>query len=297
MFIPLHDTNKLDHVRIQYVTLAIILANCAIWLFFGTTLFVGESAVRATIVSYGFIPAVANGYEALPEAFQAAPAFAKYLTYSFLHADFMHLAGNMLFVWVFGDNVEDAMGHLKFALFYAACAIAGALLHSFVFPASEAPLIGASGAAAGIIAAYLLLHPNVKVWILALGRIPLRLSAIWVIGAWIGFQVFNFLFSVGDEVSWSAHVGGIAAGIILLPLLKRSDVPLFDRTPAEEVIPPVPPPHVAKKGHRLRGQPEEPKEEPDFARDKPAESSSGPWGRKAGGSTGRSSGRPWGRDK
>ena len=274
------------------MTLILILANCFIWLAFGTTLFVGESSVRATIVSFGFIPAVANGYEALPAAFDIAPGYAKYVTYSFLHGDFMHLAGNMLFVWVFGDNVEDAMGHFKFLLFYLLCAIAGALMHSLVLPASESPLVGASGAAAGIIAAYLLLHPNVKVWILALGRIPLRLSAMWVIGAWIGFQVFNFFVSQGDAVSWSAHVGGILAGLVLLPLLKRPDVPLFDRKPAEEVIPPVPPPHVAEKGHRLRGQPEPLKETGDDKPEKPLR----PWGR-GGNSTRDGSGGPWGRDK
>lgn len=280
MFIPLHDANQLRHLRTQYVTLAIIFANCLIWLFFGTTLFVGEASVRATIISFGFIPAVANGYETLPAAFQLAPGIAKYVTYSFLHADFMHLAGNMLFVWVFGDNVEDAMGHLKFVVFYALCAVAGALLHSFIFPASEAPLVGASGAAAGIIAAYLLLHPNVKIWVLALGRIPLRLSALWVIGAWIAFQVFNFLFTIGDAVSWAAHVGGILAGLILLPLLKRRGVPLFDRTPETEVIPPVPPPHVAEKGHRLRGEPEprEQQEKQDSRRGR----TGGPWGRQWG---------------
>jgi len=277
LFIPLHDANFLRHIRVQYVTLAIIVANVLIWVLFGTELFSNERAVRATIFSFGFIPAVANGFESLPAAYDVLPEYTRYLSYSFLHGDFMHLAGNMLFIWVFGDNVEDAVGHLKFIFFYAACAIAGALLHSFMFPDSESPLVGASGAAAGIIAAYLLLHPNVKIWILALGRIPIRLSALWVIGAWILYQIGNFLLTEGDPVSWSAHVGGIAAGLILLPLLKRRGVQLFDRTPEPEVIPPVPPPAVAEEGHTLPGQPEPQKtDEPKSGQE---EKIVRPWGR------------------
>ncbi len=256
MFIPLHDANVLKHIRIQYVTLALILANCLIWLTLGTTILVSENTVKAAIFSFGFIPVVASGAQELPAAMQFIPAWASYVSYTFLHGDLMHLAGNMLFVWVFGDNVEDAMGHLKYLVFYLVCGAAGAAMHAFMLPQSESPLIGASGAAAGVVAAYLLLHPNVKVWVLALGRIPLRLSALWVIGAWILFQLLNFAFNSEDQVSWAAHVGGIAAGAVLLPLFKRRNMPLFDRVPVDEVIPPVPPPAVAEEGYPLPGQPQ-----------------------------------------
>lgn len=277
MFIPLHDANYLKRIRIQYVTLAIILVNCLIWVLFGTGVFVSENASRATLFSYGFIPAVANGYETLPAELDQIPEFATYVSYAFLHADFWHLLGNMLFIWVFGDNVEDAMGHFRFFVFFMLCAAAGALFHSLIQPDSVSPLIGASGAAAGIIAAYLMLHPRVKIWILFLGRIPIRLSALWVIGAWIAFQLFNFAFNSEDQVSWGAHIGGLLAGAILLPLLKDRDVPLFDRQPAEEVIPPVAPPAVAKEGHKLPGQ-SEPKER---AADKQEQEDAAPapWGR------------------
>ncbi|MFZ1815095.1 MAG: rhomboid family intramembrane serine protease [Rhizobiaceae bacterium] len=255
MFIPLHDANYLRHIRVQYVTLAIIVLNCAIWIFFGNGIFSNLESVRATFFSWGMIPAVANGYEVLPAQYQTLPEYSKYLTYAFLHGDFMHLAGNMLFIWVFGDNVEDAMGHFRFAIFFALSAIAGAYLHSIVQPESESPLIGASGAAAGIITAYLMLHPKVKVWVLALGRIPLRISAVWVIGAWILFQLANFAVAGDDQISWAAHVGGIVAGAVLLPVFKRSDVKMFDQNPVDEVIPPVPPPSVAEEGYPLPGQP------------------------------------------
>ena len=91
----------------------------------------------------------------------------------FLHGDILHLLSNMLFLWVFGDNVEDAMGHIKFLVFYLACGIAGGLAHALMLPASKLPLIGASGAVAGVIAAYLILHPRVMVWVLAFRFIPL----------------------------------------------------------------------------------------------------------------------------
>jgi membrane associated rhomboid family serine protease len=229
MFIPLSDGNPLDHISRQYVTLLLIAANCLIWIALGTPAFFSQEAVRATVYSYGFIPAVANGFEVLPLELQRIPENATYLSYSFFHGDFMHLAGNMLFVWVFGDNVEDAMGHLKFLFFYLACAAAGAIAHSMVAPDSPVPLIGASGAVAGIIAAYLLLHPKVRVWVLALGRIPLKIPAFIVLGAWIVFQIYQFTTDTESEVSWAAHVGGIVAGLILVIFLKRKSVQLFDR--------------------------------------------------------------------
>jgi rhomboid family protein len=239
LFIPLHDANRLRYIHRQYVTFAIIAVNCLIWFIFGSTMVASVDGVRAAIYSFGFIPAVANGYVALPSAYAVLPEYATYITYAFFHADFMHLAGNMLFIWVFGDNVEDAMGHLRFAVFFLACAAAGALAHSLFQPESASPLIGASGAAAGIVAAYLLLHPLVKVWVLALGRIPLRLSALWVIGAWIVFQFASLFFANGEPVSWGAHIGGMIAGAALLPLLKRREAVLFDRGPAD-AAPPLP---------------------------------------------------------
>ena len=279
MFIPLHDANHLRHIRVQYVTLAIIVINCAIWLVTFAAGMGDGSESRATFFSYGFIPAVANGYQTLPPDFDKLPELATYVSYAFLHGDFMHLAGNMLFIWVFGDNVEDALGHFRFLIFFLACAVAGALFHSLVQPQSVSPLIGASGAAAGVITAYLMLHPHVKVWVLALGRIPLRLSAMWVIGAWILFQLFNLLTSGEDEVSWGAHVGGILAGAILLPILKRRGVPLFARTPVEETIPPIPPPSVPE--HEHVESPPKTEQARSEARDEPAENRgrSMPWGR------------------
>ncbi len=226
MFIPLHDANSLEHIRLQYVTIGLIVANVIVFLI---TTVGGETTSQAAVLGLGYIPSVVFDIAELPPEFVLIPEPATYITYAFLHADFWHIAGNMLFLWVFGDNVEDAMGHLKFLLFYLICASAGAFLHGWMAPASQAPLIGASGAVAGIVAAYLLLHPRVKVWILAFGRIPLRIPAWLALVAWILFQVFMFLAAGDDQVSWAAHVGGIVAGALLILVFRRRGVPLFDR--------------------------------------------------------------------
>jgi membrane associated rhomboid family serine protease len=226
MFIPLHDTNHLRYIKHQYVTLALIGINVLVFLITSTS---SESAQMAAVLGLGYIPSVVHDINVLPPGYEMVVPEATYLTYSFLHADWWHLAGNMLFLWVFGDNVEDAMGHLRYLFFYLACAVAGAFFHGLMAPESSAPLIGASGSVAGIVAAYLMLHPRVKVWVLAFGRIPLRLPAWIVLVAWIAMQVVMFALAGEDQVSWAAHIGGIVAGALLVLVLRRKGVPLFDR--------------------------------------------------------------------
>ncbi len=128
-----------------------------------------------------------------------------------------------------GDNVEDAMGHFRFLVFYLLCGIFAGLAHSWMMPDSPNPLIGASGAVAGVIAAYLMLHPRVRVWVLAFQFIPLRLSAAVVLGVWILTQFIMILLPEVGPVAWYAHIGGLIAGAVLIVFMKRPDVPLFDR--------------------------------------------------------------------
>ncbi|MGE0699707.1 MAG: rhomboid family intramembrane serine protease, partial [Hyphomicrobiaceae bacterium] len=170
------------------------------------------------------------------------------VSYMFLHGDPLHLIGNMLFLWVFGDHVEDALGHVKFVLFYLVCGIAGGLLHAASAemgfaalllkaplagtPAGQIPLIGASAAVAGVIAAYLMLHPYVRVWVLAFRFIPLRVSALLALGAWIATQFVMLIVPDVGPVAWWAHIGGILAGAILVVFMRRPGVPLFDKPPA-----------------------------------------------------------------
>src|SRR5690606_11940438 len=206
----------------QYMTLGIIGLNILVWL---TISLGGTDFAQGAALGLGYIPSVAYELAVLPPELELVPAPFTYVTYSFLHADLLHLGGNMLFLWVFGDNVEDALGHFRFLVFYLACAVAGAFAHGIIAPASEAPLIGASGAIAGIVAAYLMLHPRVKIWVLALGRIPLRLPASIVLVLWIAFQVFMMLVAGDDEISWAAHLGGIVAGAVLVLFMRRRGVP------------------------------------------------------------------------
>jgi membrane associated rhomboid family serine protease len=151
------------------------------------------------------------------------------ISYMFFHGDILHLAGNMLFLWVFGDNVEDAMGHVRFLVFYLACGVIAGLTHAWMVPDSDSPLIGASGAVAGVIAAYLMLHPRVRVWVLALKAIPLRISAAFALGLWILIQVVMVLLPQVGPVAWWAHIGGLVAGAVLVVFMRRSGVPLFDK--------------------------------------------------------------------
>jgi membrane associated rhomboid family serine protease len=203
MFIPLYDSNSLRHIKFQYATVALIAANIIVY---ALNTLQGEQAQIATVLGLGYIPRVAFHTQELPPGFQLVPDYMTYVTYSFLHGDLLHLGGNMLFLWVFGDNVEDALGHVKYLIFYVLCAIAGAFAHGMAAPDSSIPLIGASGAIAGIVSAYLVLHPRVKVWVLAFARIPLRVPAWIVLALWIAFQVLMFLTAGEDQVSWAAHM-------------------------------------------------------------------------------------------
>ena len=227
MFIPIHDGNPLTFVRFQYVTVALIIVNTLVFAIFQSPLF--GAAPEPAALSYGLIPVVLNGAGALSPEFARIPSEVTLVTYSFLHGSWMHLIGNMAFLWVFGDNVEDAVGHLRYLVFYILCGIAAGAAQAFMLPGSDQPLVGASGAVSGIIAAYLMLHPRVRVWVLFLGRIPLRISAAWALGLWAGLQVFNAFTSADDQIAWWAHIGGLAAGALLIVFMRRRDVPLFDK--------------------------------------------------------------------
>lgn len=231
MFIPLHDTNPLRHVLRPYVTWSLIVVTCgihlAVWSMAEASLI--PDADRGAAVAFGVIPSVVEGTRRLPAIYDLIPAELTLVTYAFLHADWMHLLGNMLFLWVFGDNVEDAFGHFKFLVFYLVSAAFAAMAHIVTHPTSDLPLVGASGAVAAIVAAYLLLHPHVKLWVLALGRIPLPIPAWVALGIWIAVQFYNVAVQPGDNVAWWAHVGGLIAGAVLVLVFRRPGVTLFDR--------------------------------------------------------------------
>jgi membrane associated rhomboid family serine protease len=227
MFVPLHDENSLKSIRFQWVTLLLIAINVIVY--FLETARLDEVA----IAGFAIVPRELFDTSLLPIPVESVgpqvPERLTLLTYMFFHGDILHLAGNMLFLWVFGDNVEDAMGHFKFLLFYLACGVFGGLVHAWIDPTSDIPLIGASGAVAGVIAAYLVLHPRVRVWVLALKAIPLRISAAFALGLWIVMQIVMVLVPQVGPVAWWAHIGGLIAGAVLVVFLRRPGVPLFDK--------------------------------------------------------------------
>jgi membrane associated rhomboid family serine protease len=162
------------------------------------------------------------------------PEWATLATSIVLHGSLLHLAGNMLFLWVFGDNVEDAMGHGRFLAFFLLCGAASGLAHAVASPDSTRPLIGASGAVAGVVAAYLILYPRVRLWALFLNGIPLKVPAYGAIGFWFALQLAAAFLSGDEGVGWFAHLGGFVAGAILTPLMRRRYDPVVARVAAQE---------------------------------------------------------------
>lgn len=225
-FIPIYDTNPLRNIRHPWMTWGFIAANILVYFVYeGGTL--THDASNASAVSFGLVPAFFNGAVVRPVEVVAVPDLFTLVSYSFLHANIWHLAGNLIFLWVFADNVEDAVGHFRFLFFYLACAAAAGYAFVLSDPSSQAPVIGASGAVSGTIAAYLLLYPRVKVWILVLLRLPLRLRVEYVLGFWIFLQILS-AFAGGDaDVAWWSHIGGLACGAILILFLRLPGVPLF----------------------------------------------------------------------
>ncbi len=225
--LPLKDDNPLRRIRFQYVTVALIAICGAVFLW---QLSLAEAAAAASY-GLGTIPAVLVGGRQLDPELFIIPAALTLVTGMFLHGGGMHLLGNMLFLWIFGDNIEDAMGHLRFLAFYLLCGVAGGLAHAAGNPQSEFPVIGASGAIAGVLGAYLVLHPKARVLTLFMFYL-VRLPAFVVLGGWIGLQFLQLLSmeSGGDGggVAWWAHIGGFIAGMILVVPMRRKEIPVVN---------------------------------------------------------------------
>ena len=229
MFVPIFDENPLRSIQLQYVTIGLIALNIAVFLLEVSGLPTGVVASFAVVPSELLNVNLSGGAVLGPREAVAVPESFTLLSYMFLHGDILHLSANMVFLWVFGDNVEDALGHVKFLAFYLVCGIAAGLVHALMQPASNIPLVGASGAVAGAIAAYLILHPRVRVWVLMFRFIPLRISAAFALGAWILTQIVMVLLPQGDMVAWWAHIGGLMAGAVLVLFMRKPGVRLFDR--------------------------------------------------------------------
>jgi membrane associated rhomboid family serine protease len=207
------------------VTLLLVLANSMVFLY---ELTLGQSGGELFVSSYALIPARLFSGTGLKDG--SLPVAATIFTSMFLHGGVLHIAGNMLYLWIFGNNVEDDTGRLRFILFYLLCGAVAALTHALVNRTSIIPMIGASGAVSGVLGAYLLLYPRARVVTLVFFGFYIRtmeIPAIIVLGSWFVIQFLSALSasSSGGGIAWYAHVGGFVAGLVLIGLFKRSDVP------------------------------------------------------------------------
>jgi membrane associated rhomboid family serine protease len=230
MILPLHDDNP---TRTTPVVTIVLIVSCV--LVFLWQALAGPRGGQNIIYALGAIPAVLLGHRDLPSELSIIPPFASMLTSMFLHGGLWHLLGNMLYLWIFGNNVEDAMGHGRFIIFYLICGIAAVLAQALPDPNSTVPMVGASGAISGVLGAYMLLYPHARVllglplgfFIIQLGRFP----AVWVLAAWFAMQlVMNGLSANNPSeggVAFRAHIGGFIAGMVLIPFLKHRSVRLW----------------------------------------------------------------------
>jgi membrane associated rhomboid family serine protease len=227
--IPLHDDNPTEITPI--VTIALIVLCSLVFLY---EVSLPDKVGEAFVFQYGAIPASLFGHEAnLPEDAAGFPITLTLLTSMFLHAGWMHLIGNMLYLWIFGNNIEDVMGHVRFVIFYVVCGIFAAMSHALTDPSSVVPMVGASGAISGVLGAYLLLFPRAQVLVIIPLGIFMRMMYVpagFVLGFWFVLQLLSGGLSMGQPgggVAWFAHVGGFAAGMALIGLFKRPEVRFF----------------------------------------------------------------------
>jgi membrane associated rhomboid family serine protease len=219
--IPLRDDNPSSIAPMM--TIALIVACVLVFLW---QLSFGAEGGQRIVYALGAIPAVLLGQRELPPELTLIPAWASVFTSMFMHGGWMHLIGNMLYLWIFGDNVEDSMGHVRFVIFYLLCGVAAVLAQALPDPSSTVPMVGASGAISGVLGAYLLLYPHARVLVLIpLGFIlqTMRIPAGLVLVLWFGLQLLSNVMAQPGQggVAFRAHIGGFVAGMILIPIFKQ----------------------------------------------------------------------------
>ena len=215
--IPLRDDNPTS--TFPYVTITLIVLNIVVFFY---ELSLGPH-FQLFLEVYGATPFFVLNMTA-PAGYP--PPYMTIFTSMFLHAGFFHVAGNMLYLWIFGNNIEDSMGHIRFIIFYLISGIVAVYIFALVNPVSTIPMVGASGAVSGVLGAYLVLFPRAKV----LTLVPfgfymqvIKVPAVFVLGFWIVVQIINGMVSRGrgSGVAWFAHIGGFLAGIVLIGLFKK----------------------------------------------------------------------------
>ena len=229
-FLPLFDENSTS--RRPFVVW-VVLAACIVTFLWQQSL--DDVSARLALYQLGFVPSIVLQGDTLPTKLIVVPSWATFITSMFLHGGWLHLGGNMLYLWIFGDNVEDALGPNRFILFYLLCGIAAALAQAAINPSSSIPMVGASGGIAGVLGAYLMLHPKAAVRCLLIILVFFRfinLPAWLVLGGWIGLQFAaapQAFQGTGGGIAYMAHIGGFTAGVALIPFFKKPHISLFDR--------------------------------------------------------------------
>lgn len=226
--IPLHDANPRLYIRAHFVTIGLVIANFAIFL---AMLGMNEAESFDAVIGYAVIPARMFEGAVLAPGVESVSPLMSLVTYQFLHGGWVHVIFNMLFLWVFGDNIEDAMGHARFLLFFLVCGAMGALVHGLIDTTSPIPVIGASGSISGVLGAYLMLYPRARLLVLLFVFIPLRLPAVMVIGTFFAQDLLwaatNSPAALGTAV-W-AHIGGFVTGAVLVIFMRNPWVSLWQK--------------------------------------------------------------------
>jgi membrane associated rhomboid family serine protease len=226
MVFPLYDDNPFKLARPPYVTWGLIALNVIIFLVeIGS-----DETTKAMLGSFAATPSAITHHA---HTTGLVPPELTLLTSMFLHGGWEHLLGNMVYLWVFGDDIEEALGPLRFLVFYILCGIAAALVFVAFHTRSDVPLIGASGAISGVLAAYLMLRPCAKVSVFVL-RVVVRVRAYWVITGWAILQIYLLAQNSEDGVAYLAHVGGLIAGALLFLVMRPTGVQLFECIDTDE---------------------------------------------------------------
>lgn len=225
--IPIHDDNPAQTIPFVTVVLMVVCALMFIW-----QISLGPSGNQQLVYELGVVPAVLFGGASIADSAGPPPGWFTLFSAMFLHGSLLHLVGNLLYLWIFGNNVEDAMGHWRFTAFYLVCGVIAAWSHALTEPASTIPMIGASGAISGVLGAYLLLFPHARVLV----AIPIgfyahvmRMPAALVLGLWFLLQIISSAMAPTGQpgVAWMAHMGGFVAGLALVSVFKRRRVRLW----------------------------------------------------------------------
>ncbi len=232
---PLKDDNPLQ--RTPVVTIALVALNCLVFLYQIT---LSSHDQQLFFLRYGLIPVeISHMTDMTPQA--PLPVWLLPFTSMFVHADVLHIGGNMLYLWIFGNNVEDYMGRFKFISFYFLSGLAAVALFVVLSPESQTPLIGASGAIAGILGAYMVLFPRARVltliWIIFIIRL-IWLPAVFLLGYWFVIQLIMGASTLGGSdgggVAWFAHVGGFGFGWLAIRLFRHKDSGSYTTTSSHD---------------------------------------------------------------